>query len=105
MRRAARVLLIAVVVGGILFLFVLPVRTWLQQSRAMSAAQHRIQLLSEENRALTTRTSELQSTAYVERIAREDYGLVMPGEQAYGILLPPVPPTTVAPLPAKHPHG
>ena len=106
MRRAVRVLLVVVTVGGILFLFVLPGRTWLQQDRAMAAAQHRSSVLSTENQALAKRVSQLQSTSYVEQIARQQYGLVMPGEQAYGILLPAaVPTTTVAPAVKHHRHG
>ena len=40
-------------------------------------------------------SAQLQNTAYVEQIARQEYGLVMPGEQAYAILPPP----------ADHHHG
>ena len=94
MRRAVRMLLLAVVVGGILFLFVLPARTYLSQSRAMSAAERRVAALSHENQALTKKASELQSTSYVEQYARQQYGLVLPGEHAYAILPPPVTTTT-----------
>ncbi len=87
-------LLLAVVVGGILFLFVLPARTYLSQSRAMSAAERRVAALSHENQALTKKASELQSTSYVEQYARQQYGLVLPGEHAYAILPPPVTTTT-----------
>ena len=88
MRRAVRALLVAVVVGGFVFLFVLPARTWLDQGRAMSRAQRQLSALSQENQTLTKRAADLQSTSYVEQLARQEYGLVMPGEKAYGILLP-----------------
>jgi cell division protein FtsB len=105
MRRAVRALIVAVVAGGILFLFVLPGRTWLQQGRAMSQAERRIAVLSRENQELTTRAAQLQSTAYVEQIARQQFGLVKPGEQSYGILLPPATTTTTT-VPTRHPrHG
>ncbi|MBV9661372.1 MAG: septum formation initiator family protein [Acidimicrobiales bacterium] len=94
MRRAVRILIVAVALGGLVFLFVLPGRTWLEQGHAMSAAQHRLQVLDKENAALTQRAQQLQSPAYIEQIAREQYGLVMPGEQAYGILLPTATTTT-----------
>ena len=55
----------------------------------MSAAERQVSALQQENRVLTTRAAQLQSNAYVEQIARQEYGLVRPGEQAYGILLPP----------------
>jgi cell division protein FtsB len=97
MRRAVRVLLVAVAVGGIVFLFVLPGRTWLAQGHASDVAHRQDGALSKENAALAKRVAELQNTAYIEQIARQQYGLVMPGEQAYGILLPPAAPTTTAP--------
>ena len=94
MRRAVRALLIAVTLGGLVMLFVLPGRTWLSQSQAMSVAQKRAALLARENAALSERAKQLQTPAYIEQIARQQYGLVMPGEQAYGILLPTVSTTT-----------
>jgi cell division protein FtsB len=99
MRRAVRALLVAVVVGGIVFLFVLPGRTWLEQGRAISKAQSQVSALSQENQTLTKRAADLRSTSYVEQLARQEYGLVMPGEKAYGILIPAA--TTTTTLPAN----
>jgi cell division protein FtsB len=96
MRRAVRLLLVAVAVGGIVFLFVLPGRTWLAQSRDISNAQHQVSVLSQENKELTERAAQLKSTAYVEQIAHQQYGLVMPGQTEYGIL-PPDETTTTLP--------
>lgn len=97
MRRAVRALLVAIVAGGILFLFLLPARTWLEQAHAMSTAQRRASVLSHENAALTNRVKQLHNTAYIEQVARQQYGLTLPGEKAFGILLPEatttVPPT------------
>jgi hypothetical protein len=90
-------LLVTVVVGGIVFLFVLPGRTWLEQGRAMSKAQSQVSALAQENQTLTKRAADLQNTAYVEQLARQEYGLVMPGEKAYGILIPATPTTTTLP--------
>lgn len=103
MRTAVRALLVAVVAGGILFLFLLPARTWLEQSHAMSAAQRRVSVLSQENAALTNRVNQLHSTAYIEQVARQQYGLVMPGEKAFGILLPEA--TTTVPATGGHAGG
>lgn len=99
MRRAVRILLVAVAIGGLVFLFVLPGRTWLAQRSAMSAAERRLEVLQQENAALTKRAAQLQNPAYVEQLAREQYGLVMPGEQAYAVL-PPTPTTTTTVPPA-----
>ena len=98
MRRAVRILVVVVALGGLLFLFILPGRTWLQQRSAMSAAERRLQVLNAENRALTKKAQQLQNAAYVEQIARAQYGLIRPGEQAYGIL-PPVATTTTTTAP------
>ncbi|HVA73959.1 MAG TPA: septum formation initiator family protein [Acidimicrobiales bacterium] len=103
MRTAVRALLVAVVAGGILFLFLLPGRTWLEQSRAMSAAQRRASVLAQENAALTNRVNQLHNTAYIEQVARQQYGLVMPGEKAFGILLPEA--TTTVPPAGGHAGG
>jgi cell division protein FtsB len=106
MRRAVRALIVAVVVGGILFLFVLPGRTWLSQGRSMSQAQHRVSVLAQENRDLRNRIKELQNPANIEQIARSQYGLVPPGWTAYGIVLPAATTTTttvpVAPPTTAH---
>jgi cell division protein FtsB len=108
MSRAVRVLLAAVAVGGIVFLFVLPGRTWLAQGHATDVARRQDAALSQENAALGKRVAELQNTAYIEQIARQQYGLIMPGEQAYGILLPTAAPTTTTsppPKPSHHHHS
>lgn len=97
MRRAVRTLLVLVALGGLLFLFILPGRTWLQQRSAMSSAERHLRVLDQENQALARRAAQLQSSAYVERIARDQYGLVLPNENAYGILPSGGSTTTVPP--------
>ncbi|HWE54379.1 MAG TPA: septum formation initiator family protein [Acidimicrobiales bacterium] len=103
MRRAVRTLLVVVALGGLLFLFVLPGRTWLQQRDAMASTSHRLQVLNQENQELAKKAAQLQNPDYVGRIARDQYGLVRPGEQSYGILPPTATTTTtttpVAPAP------
>ena len=103
MRRAVRTLLVVVGLGGLLFLFVLPGRTWLQQRSAMSSAERRLHLLNAENQALARRAAQLQSAGYIEQIARDQYGLVLPGEKAYGILPPTA--TTTTTVPGTHSAG
>lgn len=86
MRRTVRILLIVVALGALLFLFVLPGRTWLQQRDAMSSTARRLQVLDQENQELAKKATQLQNPTYVGQIARSQYGLVQPGEQSYGIL-------------------
>jgi cell division protein FtsB len=96
MRRAVRLLLVLLAVGGLVFLFVLPGRTWLSQRSAMNQEQQRLNALNRENSALARQASQLQNPQYVEQIARSQYGLVKQGEQAYGILPPAATTTTTA---------
>ena len=97
-------LLVSIAIVGVLFLFVFPGRTYLQQRRSLTAAESRLQVLRSENKVLTDRASKLQTDAEVERLAREQYGLVRPGEEAYAILPSPAPPPPppAAAKPAPH---
>ncbi|HZQ26883.1 MAG TPA: septum formation initiator family protein [Acidimicrobiales bacterium] len=108
MRRAAWPLVTSVVAVGILFLAVFPTRTYLAQRRGLTTAQERVRVLSEQNRQLASRVQKLNTDAEIERIAREQYDLVRPGEEAYAILPAPEPPAgTNQQAPAKVPkrHG
>jgi cell division protein FtsB len=100
-RQAVRWALLALVVGVIVFLFVLPGRIWLGQGRAATVAHHQDSALTRENAALAKRVAQLRNRAYIEQLARQEFGLVMPGEQAYALLPPTTPPTT-APPPRRH---
>ena len=79
----------SVLLVAMLFLFVFPTRTWVQQRDEIAAAEKRLEVLDEQNRKLSARVNELQTDAEVERIAREQYQLVRPGEEAYAILPAP----------------
>ncbi len=88
------------------FLFVLPGRAYLGQRRSLNAAELRSRVLSAENAKLDRQIQQLQTDAEIERLARQQYGLVKPGEQAFAILPPkqaPAPPAPPAP-PKKLPH-
>ena len=84
-----------------MFLFVLPGRIWLAQGRASSNAHRQDSSLTRENAALAQRVAQLRNSAYIEQLARQQFGLVMPGEQAYA-LLPPTSPSTTVPSPRRH---
>ena len=65
---------------------VVPVRQYLEQQRRLDAARQRIDLLDEENRRLAARAEELRTDEEIERLAREQYSLVRPGEEAFALL-------------------
>jgi cell division protein FtsB len=95
-RRGTLVLLLlGLALVAVLFAFVYPTRTYINQRRELNAAQRRLEVLEENTDALEHDSARLQSDAEVERRAREDYGLVRPGETPY--VLVPSPPTTWVP--------
>jgi cell division protein FtsB len=103
-RRRTRVLLTLiaafVVVCVVAAFFVLPVRAWLRQRDAITDAEADKRVLWSEIHRLEQRYDDLtQSSDEIERIAREQYGLVLPGEQALSILPSP----SVGRLPATWP--
>jgi cell division protein FtsB len=73
--------------------FVYPTRTYLQQHHEISAAQQRLAQLQRDTARLDRQSHLLQSDTSVERIAREQYGLVRPGETPY-VIVPTAPPAT-----------
>jgi len=90
-------------VVGVLFLFVFPARTYLDQRRSLSATEARLRVLGAQNASLQTRVARLHDDAEIERLARKQYGLVKPGEEAYAILPPAAAPPPPAPAPAARP--
>ena len=83
--------LVWVVVGSALLLAVLlvgvfPTRSYFGQRDAIEREKQKLAVLSDENARLAARVQELQTDAEVERLAREQYNLVKPGEEAYAIL-------------------
>lgn len=99
-RRMRRLFVVALVVAGILFTFGTPARTWYDQRQAIVAARERTAVLDEQSRQLQRRIDQVGTDAEVERIAREQYGLVKPGEEAFGILPAP---GSAAPAPPPPP--
>lgn len=87
--------MLGLAVVAALFAFVYPTRTFLDQRREIRAAERQLEVLERTTRALERDNERLGRDAEVERRAREDYGLVRPGETPY--VLVPAPPTTRSP--------
>lgn len=62
---------------------ILPFRQIIASDRAVELSERKLDALVEENRRLEREVAALQSLEEVERLAREDFGLVMPGEIGY----------------------
>ena len=96
------------IVGGcvalavVLGVGVFPTRAFVDQRRDMAEAQERLTVLREQNEALEARMEALSTPEEIERLAREQYNLVRPGEEAYSVLPAPLPPLE---LPTLWPFG
>jgi cell division protein FtsB len=93
-RRIARLRRVGTRVGsltlaGLLVYAVFPVRTYLDQREATDRAREQLEVFRRENDRLEERSRELREDETIEEIARSDLGLVMPGEESYGILPAP----------------
>ena len=94
-----------VVVGGLL-VGVFPTRALLDQREAIADADARLAAVDARNHELAQRVDALGTDAEIERIAREQYNLVFPGEEAYGLLpAPPTPPAVPDAWPFRDLHA
>lgn len=82
---------LAVVLLGALALTVsgiLPFRQLVSQQRQIENTQNQLAALESENELLSEDIKMLGTDAEIERIAREQYGLVRPGEVGYVVVVP-----------------
>jgi cell division protein FtsL len=93
-RGRARLALMALGIAAILFVFVFPTRSYLAQRHQVAAAQHDVDVLRAQNDKLQAEAERLQSPEETERIAREQFNMVHPGEQVYRVMPAPAPETT-----------
>ena len=88
----------------VLFIAVFPARTYLDQRHQRQQVVAQINATNAQNHALEQRIAALHTDAEVERLAREQYNLVRPGEEAYAILpsrkAPPAAPPPPKPKPS-----
>lgn len=105
LRRIGRLLGVAggsVAVLGALAVGLFPTQTFLDQRAATAEAEERLAVLRAQNDAFDDRIERLGSDDEIERIAREQYNLAFPGEEAYAVLPAPLPPLD---LPEVWPFG
>ena len=88
----------AVATIALLAVSVFPTRTWLDQREAIGTTTAELDQLRAERAALEARVDLLDSDAEIESIARSQYGLVLPGEEAYAVLPAPEAPIVVPEL-------
>lgn len=90
---------VAVVLGG-----VFPFRQMIAQQSQVANTQEKLATLEEENADLAAEVAGLQTPAEIERIAREELGLVRPGETSFTVDQIPGP-TSEATPPAVEPSA
>lgn len=73
---------------------IFPFRQMIAQQRQVDQTQARLDTLVEESVRLQGAIAALNSPAEIERMAREQYGLVRPGETGYLVEVPPEAETT-----------
>jgi cell division protein FtsB len=114
----SRLLFVGAVVASAVILFAwFPFGSLVHQRSTLSGAEAQLSGLRKQDVALSQETKNLSDAAEIGRIAREQYQLVSPGQQAYEVLPPartsapgvpyagdpgstaPVPPTAAAELP------
>lgn len=98
-----RLAIATLVLVGALFVFVFPTSALLDQRSQLAGAEQRLAVLRRQTARLAKRSDRLRTDAEVQRIARDRYNMVRPGEQAWAVLPGPTPLTPVPPTPAPSP--
>ncbi len=81
---------------AVMLVGLVPFRQILTQRQAVSGAEDRLVALQRANSQLDDELAALQTPVEIERRAREDFGLVRPGEIAY-IVVPDEPVAEIEP--------
>jgi len=101
LRRAGRALGVAsggAALLGALAIGLFPTQTFLEQRADTAEVQERLEVLRTQNEAFEDRIEALQTDEEIERVAREQYNLAYPGEEAYAVLPAPLPPLDLPPV-------
>jgi cell division protein FtsB len=97
LRRARLWLLGAVVLAAVIMFAWFPVGSLLSQRSNLSGTQAELSSLHKQDGALTQEKKSLSDAGEIGRIAREQYQLVSPGQQAYEVLPPSGAPSSGTP--------
>lgn len=83
------VTLLFLLIGAAFLTQLVPYQQILESQRQVNAARAQLQALEEENALLQADVDALHTDSEVEKLAREKFGYVRPGERAYVVLDPP----------------
>lgn len=101
--RRLRLGLLSFVVGALAVTGIGPAQQVYQQRKLIEKEEAKLAALTEKNAALERRLARSQDPSYMEKLAREQLGLVRPGETSYVVI--PGPAVPVPPDPPAHPSG
>ncbi len=95
-RRGGYLVPLMLVIGvAVVVTNVFPFRQIIAQNRQVEQARTELATLQDENAALEREVEALRSPSEIERIARQDFGYVRPGDTSYVIVEPVRRPGTV----------
>ncbi len=86
--RSRFMLLGAVIVSAVILVAWFPGRSLIHQRSTLASASAQLSQLHQQDAALTKEAKKLSDSAEIARIAREQYQLVSPGQQAFEVLPP-----------------
>ena len=90
MRRVA-IAVATLALIAVLFIAVFPTQALLDQRKERGALAAQVRRMTKHNDGLQAQARKLEDDAEIERLAREQYNLVKPGEEAYAVLPSPPP--------------
>jgi cell division protein FtsB len=99
-RQAGSLIVLAISVLVVAYLAAVPARNYLTQRADTAAADSTLDALQAEIEELEARSIALEDPEEVDRLAREEYHYVYPGEEAF-VVLPAAPPPL--PIPSGWP--
>ena len=99
-RQAVSLIVLTVALIVIAYLLAVPARNYVSQRAETAEANQSLGTLQSEIDDLEARSTALEDPAEAQRLAREEYHYVSPGEEAF-VVLPAAPPPL--PIPAGWP--
>ena len=87
-RWRAALFIVLLVSLGLVASGVLPLQQYFEREIQVIDAQERLAVVEAENAAIAADVDALQSDQEIERVAREQYGFVRPGEVGYVVIVP-----------------
>ncbi len=87
--------LAAGIVSCVMLIGMFPARSYVEQKEVIGSAQAHLAQLTAENRRAADELARLNTDTEIEQVAREQYGLVRPGEEVYHVMPAPQDPIAV----------